>query len=209
MEVRMRQTLFGATLALVSLSAQAIPFQGTYEVTVNSAGSGLQVQTQPSAGTLAFDLDDGEYTSWTHLFSISTEESTVNDDDRIPVAASIDFSFLLPTPFGGTSAGDTEGISLYFGALQAGVLTWDNGGHSSLYFGDNEILDVYLEDAVFGFGLFGLSNLSASVNGRFKYTKAGAVSVPEPATLSLLGGSMLLLGIARRKRTPRQQPVRD
>jgi hypothetical protein len=210
----MKKILLGAPLLLLTFSASAVPFLGTYDVAVNSDDPGLRVLAQPSSGILSFDLNVGDYTPWTFLFSISTDEETVNDDDRVPVAASIDFEFFLPTAFSGFANGDTEGISLYWGAVQAGVLSWDNGGHSSLLFGDGGILDVYLEDAVFGAGLFGLTDSVAAVNGKFRYTQGAGqpARVPEPAVLTLLGGGLLLIALLRRRRASssrRSQPTKD
>jgi hypothetical protein len=200
----MKGLLLAAALFGVSLSAQAIPFAGTYSVNVNSSDPGLRVTATPTAGNLGFNLNVGESTPWTFLFSISTPESTVNGDDLIPVDASIDFSFSLPIVFGGTSSGETVGVSLYSGLLQAGVLKWDNGGLNTLHFGNGGALDVYLEDAVFGFGLFGLSDYAAAVNGKFKYVSAPttrALAVPEPAILTLLGAGLLVLAWLRRRQS--------
>jgi hypothetical protein len=182
----------------VSAAASAVPFQGTYDVTVNTSGSGLMVQATPDSGDLSFDLGVGD-SIWKFLFSISTTKSSVGADDRIPVAASIDFDFLLPTAFSGTSYGDTEGISLWSGIAQAGVLTWDNGGMNSLTFGDGGVLDVYLEDAVFGLGVFGLSGQTANVNAKFTYRRS-PTAVPEPGVITLIGCGLLLIAVARRTR---------
>jgi hypothetical protein len=203
----MKKLFVGVPLLLASAAVWAIPFQGTYDVSVNTGGSGLQVNANPSSGALLFDLDVGQ-SVWQFLFSISTNETTVNNDDRIPVAASIDFDFVLPTVFSGTSNGDTEGISLWSGLVQAGVLTWDNGGVNSLYFGDGGVLDVYLEDAVFGLGLLGLSHQTADVSAKFTYRR-GTLAVPEPAILTLVGGGLLLLALIRRRRSAAQKREND
>jgi hypothetical protein len=202
-DAQVKKLLVAIALLSVSLGASAIPFQSTYTVNLNTSGSGLQVVATPTSGDLAFDLAVGESTAWTWLFDIRTIERTVNTDDRIPIAASIDWDFMLPTTFGGTSNGDTEGVSLFWGLWQFGVLTWDNGGSSSLYFGDGGVLDVYLEDVIFGSGLGGLSRQSAAVHGKFTLREAPApsgvsetpvpMSVSEPAALALIGVGLLLL----------------
>jgi hypothetical protein len=194
-----RKLLVGASLLLSSMAVWAVPFQGTYDVTVNTAGSGLIVQASPDSGNLLFSLDPGQ-SVWQFLFSISTPEHTVNADDRIPVSASVEFNFVLPTTFSGTSTGDTEGVSLWSGFLQAGVLTWDNGGLNSLYFGNGGILDVYLEDAVFGLGFGGLTTSSADVNAKFTYRRS-PLAVPEPTLLALVGGGLLVLVAWTRRRS--------
>ena len=189
--MNMKKLLVGATLLLSSMATWAVPFAGTYDVTVNTAGDGLKVQASPDAGSLLFDLDPGQ-SVWQFLFAINTTESTVNADDRVPVAASVNFNFVQPTAFSGTSTGDTEGVSLWSGFLQAGVLTWDNAGLKSLYFGNGGILDVYLEDAVFGLGIGGLTTSSADVNAKFTYRRS-PLAVPEPTLLALVGGGLLVL----------------
>ena len=196
----MKKLLIGVPMLLATFAAWAVPFQGTYDVTVNTSGSGLQVTATPDSGDLLFDLDVGE-SVWAFLFSINTDENTVNNDDRVPVSASIDFDFVQPTTFSGTVNGDTEGISVWSGFLQAGVLTWDNGGLSSLYFGNGGMLDVYLEDAVFGLGIGGLTDRAADVHGKFTYRRGTALAVPEPAVLSLIGGGLLVLAFVRRRRS--------
>jgi hypothetical protein len=196
----MKKFLLAVPMLLVSVTTWAVPFQGTYDVNVNTSGSGLQVTATPDSGALLFDLDVGQ-SVWAFLFSISTHESTVNADDRVPVSASIDFDFVSPTTFSGTANGDTEGVSIWSGFLQAGVLTWDNSGLSSLHFGNGGILDVYLEDATFGLGFGGLSNSSADVNGKFTYRRGTTLAVPEPAVLSLIGGGLLLVAFLRRRRS--------
>ena len=196
----MKRLLAGLAFTLTTMTAWAVPFVGTYDVTVNTSGSGLLINVTPDSGNLIFDLDVGE-SVWEFLFTISTPEDWVNDDDRHPVNASIDFQFTSPETFGGTSYGDTEGISLWGGAIQAGVLTWDNGGKNSLYFGNGGILDVYLNDAVFGAGILGLTGHSADVAGQFTYRRAprGPLAVPEPAILTLVGGGLLVLAYIRRR----------
>jgi hypothetical protein len=194
----MKKLLLGVAFSLVSAAASAVPFEGTYNVAVNTSGAGLTADVNPDSGNLLFDLGVGE-SVWQFLFSISTGETSVDADDRIPVSASIDFDFLLPTAFSGTSYGDTEGISIWSGFAQAGVLTWSNEGKNSLYFGDGGILDVYLEDAVFGFGFFGLSSQTANVNAKFTYRRS-PMAVPEPGVLALVGCGLLLLVLARHAR---------
>lgn len=200
----MKRLLTALPLMCLSMSAWAVPFVGTYEVSVNTSGSGLLVQATPDSGNLLFDLDVGQ-SVWEFLFTISTTENWVHDDDRVPVSASIEFSFTSPEVFDGTSYGDTEGISIWGGAIQAGVLTWDNGGKNTLYFGNGGILDVYLNDAVFGAGIFGLTKHSADVHGKFTYRRS-PLSVPEPALLTLLGGGLLLLAYVRRRSRTARRP---
>ena len=196
----MNKLFVTATLLLSSSAVWAIPFEGAYDVSVNTSGPGLQVTASPDSGLLGFDIDVGESTGWLDLFRIRTIESTVNADDLVPVSASIAFDFWSPTSFGGTAEGTTQGLS-FLGVVQAGYLRWSSSV-SSLYFGNGGILDLRLEDAFFGEGWFGLSEDAATVRGKFTLRRgADAVAVPEPATLSLFGGALLLLAFVRRRRT--------
>jgi hypothetical protein len=195
----MKRLLAVIPLTLVSMAAWAVPFQGTYDVTVNTSGPGLRVDATPDNGDLYFDLDVGE-SVWEFLFTISTDENWVDSDDRVPVSANIEFQFTSPEAFGGTSYGDTEGVSIWGGAIQAGVLTWDNGGRNSLTFGNGGLLDIYLNDAVFGLGLGGLSRYAADVEGKFTYRRS-PLAVPEPAILSLVGAGLLLMAYIRRRKS--------
>jgi hypothetical protein len=220
--VKNKHWIAALPFSLASTAALAIPttFEGTYEVAVNSDDPGLVVTATPSAGDLDFILDVGGATNWITLFHISTDEGTVNSDDRHPVDAAIDFEFTLPEVFGGTSAGQTFGVSKFWGLWQYGVITWQNDGHNALEFGQGGVLDVYLQDATFAHGLAGLSGYSAAVKGRFLYRSAsegntgggntgggntggGSVAVPEPTTLTLLGLGLLVLAFVRRPRTRR------
>jgi hypothetical protein len=197
-----KKLLVGTALLMSAATAWAIPFTGTYDVSVNTSGSGLQVTANPDSGNLLFNLDPGQ-SVWRFLFDISTDETTVNADDVVPVQASVDFNFVLPTTFGGTANGDTVGVSLWSGLLQYGVLSWENGGLNSLHFGNGGILDVYLEDATFAPGLGGLTGRSAAVDAKFTYRRA-PVAVPEPTTLALIGSGLLLVAwMTRRRWTPR------
>jgi len=202
--IQLNKVFATALCTAVSFAASAIPFQGTYDVTVNTSTDGLQVAVTPENGSLAFDLAPGQQTSWISLFRISTPESTVNSDDTVPLAATIDFAFVLPTIFGGSADGTTQGASLFYGLWQQGELHWAYGGLSSLYF-DGGILDVFLQDPTFGGGFLGLSDDANTVNAKFSY-RAGAtqpVAVSEPATLALLGVGLLLVGLIVRRRSVR------
>jgi hypothetical protein len=195
----MKNFVIGLALALTSFTASAIPFRGAYEVDVNSVDPGLVVTATPSSGLLSFDIADGGQTGWLPLFEIWTNETTVNSDDLAPIDASILFTFTEPVAFGGTSTGETQGVSKFFGLFQYGQLIWDNDGHNALSF-PGGVLDVYLRDATFGTSLAGLSRASATVSAQFRFRSTGVIRVAEPATLTLLGAGLLLLAFARAKR---------
>jgi hypothetical protein len=204
--LHMKRVIFAVSMLLTSAATWATPFQGTYDVDVNTQDPGLVVEATPATGSLAFDLDVDEQTDWISLFRISTRETTVNADDQHALQVSIDFDFVEPESFGGTSYGRTEGVSLFWGLVQYGALTWANGGYNSLYFGDTGILDVFLQDVTFGGGFLGLNGSSATVKGKFFFRQAtggsgpGPITVPEPAALTLLGAGLLIVGFVWRRR---------
>jgi hypothetical protein len=194
----MKRLIFALAALCPCLTAWAIPFQGTYTVDVNASDPGLVVHATPSSGTLDFDLDVGEQTSWITLFRIYTLEGTVNHDDETPIDASIAFDFVAPESFGGTSNGETYGVSKFWGLWQHGQLNWANGGLNTLYFGNGGILDLYLQDTQFGGSFGGLEDTSGTVKGRFAF-RQGPITVTEPATLTLLGAGLLLVALIRRR----------
>jgi hypothetical protein len=205
----MKRSVLAVSLLLAGATAWATPFEGTYQVDVNSSDPGLVVSATPASGSLYFDLDVHEETEWISLFRISTHETTVNRDDQSALQVSIDFDFVRPESFGGTSYGHTRGVSLFWGLVQYGALTWANGGYNSLYFGDTGILDVFLQDVTFGAGVLGLNSSSATVKGKFFFRQAptgaggpgpGPITVPEPAALTLLGAGLLIVGFVWRRR---------
>jgi hypothetical protein len=123
-------------------------------------------------------------------------EADVGEDDVVPVEASVDFNFTAPTVFGGTIEGNTYGWSSWFGILQHGVLRWDNDGVKSLYYGTG-ILGIRLKDVEFGGGWFGLDDSWTAVKSSFSLR--APAQVPEPFTLGLLGGGLVLLAAIRRR----------
>jgi hypothetical protein len=199
----MKRVILAVSWLLTGGTAWATPFQGTYQVDVNTEDPGLVVNATPASGDLDFDIDENEQTDWIPLFRISTRETTVNSDDEHALQVSIDFDFVRPENFGGTASGHSQGVSLFWGLVQYGALTWANGGYNSLYFGDTGILDVLLQDVTFGGGFFGLNDHAATVNGRFFFRRApgpGPITVPEPAVLTLLGAGLLIVGFIWRRR---------
>lgn len=199
----MKKLIFALAALCPCLTAWAIPFQGSYTVEVNSTDPGLVVYATPSAGSLDFDIDVGEQTSWITLFRIYTLEGTVNADDEMPIGANIAFDFVAPESFSGSSSGETYGVSRFWGLWQYGQLTWANGGLNTLYFGNGGILDLYLQDTQFGGSFGGLDHDSGTVKGRFAF-RQGPITVTEPATLTLLGVGLLLVALIRRRRQSTQ-----
>ena len=62
-----------------------------------------------------------------------------------------------------------------------------------------------VDSYVIGYGCTGLNNLQDACRNEgdtqsTPFTFAGRVSVPEPGTLALLGGGLLLTGLLRRRR---------
>ena len=197
-------------MAAVSTAAHAATnFFGDYNVTLNTADSGLLVGYQPitpDVNGLNFFLDPGQSTT-INLFNLYTPESTVNPGDDLGTnPIQVAFSFSLPTIFGGSVDGVTQGngtLHTFLGHLfvtnQSASVTWDNGGEQELDFGAGGKLDVALNDATFGQQFLGLglnTKNAATIAATFSYISAPSAA-PEPGVWGLmilgtgLAGTML------------------
>lgn len=208
--------MFAALAAMAAAApAHAVHFLGSYAITAHGEGDGLLIETtalQPGTPPeLSFDLDQGQSLA-IPLFSIFTEESWVNSDDKEPREIAVDFTFTAPDAFGGSIGGETRGRSIFYGLIQWGELKWDSSQNPRLLdFGNGGQLEIALNDVTFSKGLFGLNGLPLAGfddddddDGHFHYDGCGHAyeryggtvtglftlnqvsAVPEPATWAFM-----------------------
>lgn len=201
-----------ACTTVLAAPAFAVTFKGDYTVNSNS-GDGLIVNTTKVGDlTSGFTLDNvGDTYSYTPLFKIWTPESDVGKDDLVAKPISVAFSFTSPENFGGSVDGATVGQSfnvwIFKGALQNGLVSWDNLGTSTFGFGNGGQLQVTLDNFVeFGNGAFGLTDKKGKVGATFKLLSnsaplpGGAGGVPEPANWAMMIAGFGMIGGAMRSR---------
>jgi hypothetical protein len=189
--------------------ASAITFTGGFTVSTATQDPGLVVNTAPvGSGAINFELNEvGQSTGLVDLFSIWTNETTVNADDLAPESVSVEFNFSEPAPaFSGSVDGSSAGHSAIFGLVQWGSVSWSNALMLSFGNGGTGKLLVYLSDEIFNLGLFGLSagaKNGATVQANFVLA---AAPVPIPPAIALFAGGIGALCLWARKRR-RSSPV--
>ncbi|MBS0333146.1 MAG: PEP-CTERM sorting domain-containing protein [Proteobacteria bacterium] len=192
---------------MAAASAHATEFKGNWSITdLQTSDPGLVVQTTASSGT--FDIPDGLLTpsspsTYVDLFKIYTTEGSVESDDQQGgQTISVTFDFSLPALGSTTISGDTFGSKTFFGLIQNGVVTWDNGGVGDFTWGNGGDLTITLNGGTFDTGLAGLHggvNKGLDVQAKFDWL-SDPVGVPEPATWALMIGGFGLAGVALRRR---------
>ena len=151
-------------------------------------GCWIDVELAGSLGSLTADLSVGDSFEF-DFFQIFVGGLGVVTDATIQAT----LGFL--DPLGASSQTGTGGFGTFFGLVSGGWLSWGEPGHIDL--GDGTWLSVQFEDLLVG-GLGNHTMVSATVGWRH-----GAVSVPEPGTLSLLGFGLLAIwvsSVGRRRR---------
>jgi hypothetical protein len=188
------------TIAAAAAPASAEVFSGSYTVNVQSADPGLVLHWSPIAPGLNFNLPTVGASADFDLFSLWTDEGSVEADDLVPKPISAVFSFTLPSIFGGAVNGETVGQSVFFGLFQDGRVTWNDGGDALLNFAGGGQLLAHLDDAVFNGGFLGLDegvSDGANIHATFTLVKS---AVPEPAAWAMMIMGMAMIGAGLRLR---------
>ncbi|MDZ4373393.1 MAG: hypothetical protein U1C74_18490, partial [Phenylobacterium sp.] len=190
-----------AGLAFVAAPAQATVFTGTWELTEYETTDPGLVLGVWGGDDGAFDLDLGSDPIQSFdLFKLYTNEASVNGDDLGSSLISLTFTFTAPTPNNGpiTIGGETQGYATFFGIVQGGVLTWNDGGTALFKWAEGEPgvtdpgrMTISVNGGTFNEGLFGLHEgkkhgLKVAAQFHWDNDPTFTTAVPEPATWALM-----------------------
>lgn len=191
-----------ATSMMAAPAFAAVNIAGSLVVDAYSGtNNGLTINIGNNNGVPAFLLSN---TSTVNLFTISTPESAVNNDDYTHQPITVTFNFTDPSdasgnPITGNTSGDTSPLFILSGFFQNGEVVWD--GPQTFTFGNGGAFSVALSDATFNEGAFwGLGNRGANITGTFTLLSDSTAAVPEPATWAMMIAGFGLVGASMRRR---------
>jgi hypothetical protein len=183
-----------ATVAMAS-SAEAAQFIGSYTVSAYSGNNGLEIETFDASPTLNFNLTNIGQVTTQSMFTIWTNETSVDGSDMSPRSISVHFNFTAPSSFSGDLTGSTFGE--IDGKWQNGHVTWNDPVYLNFTGGK---LKVTMNDTDFNSGKYGLDGgywNGAEIKGTFELMSG---AVPEPATWAMMITGFGMAGVALRRR---------